>query len=173
MKTTVTIPFGVGGSMLKAVQVALFHEQYPTSYRHMAQDDDYFRLIKELWAKGVLDETPFILNEHDIIPWPGAIREIDDCDHPWCTFWYRSPAGWLGNGLGLVKFNPAQLPNIFNEPFEKMHWGTLDMQIAKRLQAHGLEAHTHSTPVTNLNPNMFLVSAKIAPPVADMKGKAA
>ncbi len=165
MKTTVTIPFGVGGSMLKAVQVALFHEQYPTDYKHMSQDDDYYELIKSLWSK----VEPFIINEHDIIPWPGAIREIEDCDHPWCTFWYRSPAGWLRNGLGLVKFNPQQLPNIFAEKFEETHWGRLDMQIAKRLQAHGLEAHTHSPSVTNLNPNMFLVSAKVSPPIPDMR----
>jgi len=165
MKPTVTIPFGVGGMMLKAVQVALFHEQYPTSYKHMAEDDDYYELVKSLWAKG----EPFILNEHDIIPWPGAIKQLDDCDHPWCTFWYRSPAGWLSNGLGLVKFNPAQLPNIFKEPFEDTHWSGLDMRIAKRLQAHGLEAHTHNPPITNLNTHMFLVSAKIHPPVPNMR----
>ncbi len=165
MKPTITVPFGVGGWMLKPVQVALFHEQYPTSYKLMSKDDDYYLLVKDLWAKG----EPFIICEHDIIPWPGAIREIEDCDHPWCTFWYRSPAGWLRNGLGLVKFNPQQLPNIFAEEFAKKHWGGLDMQIANRLQAHGLEAHTHSPAITNLNPGMFLVSARIAPPIPDMR----
>ncbi len=165
MKTTVTIPFSVGGYMLKAVQVALFHEQYPTSYKLMDEKDGYYQLIKELWEKG----EQFIICEHDIIPWPGAIKQADDCDHPWCTFWYRSPGGWLGNGLGLVKFNPSQLPNIFGEPFEKTHWGGLDMQIAKRLQSHGLEAHTHSPSITNLNPNMFLVSARVSPPIPNAK----
>ena len=164
MKTTVTIPFHVSGTMLKAVQVALFHECYPTNYKMMDRGDDYFNLVKELWEKG----EQFIINEHDVIPWPGAIAQIDDCEHPWCTFWYRSPAGWLNNGLGLVKFDPARLPNIFDEPFEKTNWSNLDRQIYHKLQVHGVDVHTHSPSVTNLNPNMFLVSSKMQPPVEEV-----
>ena len=145
--------------MLKAVQVALFHERYPTDYRYMSENGDYYKLIKGLWGKG----EQFIINEHDIIPWPGAIAQLEECEHPWCTFWYRSQAGWIKNGLGLVKFDPKRLPNIFTETFQDTHWRNLDMQIARRLEAHGLEAHGHLPSVSNLNPHMFLVSAKPAP----------
>ncbi len=159
MTTTVTVPFDVGGQMLRAVQIALFHERYPVDYVMMKDSDDYYSLLKSLWAKG----KQFVINEHDIIPWPGAIRTLEDCSHPWCTFTYRSAAGWIKNGLGLVKFDPGRLPNIFAETFEITHWRNLDMQIARRLEAHGLEAHCHSPSVTNLNPTMFFVSDKMQP----------
>ncbi len=159
MTTTVTVPFDVGGSMLKAVQIALFHERCAASYVMMQNSDDYYKLLKERWAKG----EQFVINEHDIIPWPGAIAQLEECSQPWCTFPYRSAAGWLKNGLGLVKFDPARLPNIFVEPFEITHWRNLDMQVARRLEKHGLAAHTHSPPVTNLNPELFLVTTKRQP----------
>lgn len=158
MKTTVTVPFDVGGSMLKAVQVALFHERFPADYRLMKGPNDYYELVKELWAKG----QPFIINEHDIIAWPGAIKQLDDCAHPWCTCSYRSAQGWLKNGLGLVKFDPSQLPNIFHEPFKVTHWRNLDMEVAHRLEVHGLAPHDHPPSVTNLNPNLFFTSAEQA-----------
>ncbi len=159
MTTTVTVPFDVGGSMLKAVQVALFHERHPTDYVMMKDSDDYYSLLKSLWAKG----EQFVINEHDIIPWPGAIHELEECSEPWCTFPYRSAAGWLRNGLGLVKFDPARLPNIFVEPFKITHWRNLDMQVARRIEKHVISAHVHSPAVTNLNPELFFVTTKRQP----------
>lgn len=144
--------------MIKAVQVALNHERCPTSFKLMEQDDDYYKLVKSLWERG----EQFIICEHDVIPWPGSIAQIDECEHPWCTFWYRSPVGWLERGLGLVKFDPSKLPNIFEKPFTQTHWRNLDIQIGSRLKIHGLEPHTHSPAVTNLNP-LMTVSPKMQP----------
>src|SRR5437773_6547054 len=44
--------------------------------------------------------TTLFRSEHDVIAWPGAIEQIERCEHPWCTFLYRAPSGWLRNGLG-------------------------------------------------------------------------
>lgn len=144
--------------MLEAVRVALFHERVKPDCRLMSGETDYYNLVKELWTAG----EPFIINEHDIIPWPGAIEKIVDCPSPWCTFTYRSPAGWITDGLGLVKFEPLRLPNIFKIDFEMKHWSNLDVQIARRLQFNGSHACVHEPAVSNLNPQMWHTSAKRA-----------
>ena len=139
--------------------MALNHERCPTDYVPMVKDDDYYNVVRSLWADGV----KFIICEHDIIPWPGAIAEIDECEHPWCTFWYRAGVGWLNRGLGLVKFDPSKLPNIFGAPFTETHWRNLDIQIGSRLHLYDCKPHTHSPPVTNLNP-LMTVSLNMYPP---------
>src|SRR5215468_3522033 len=143
--------------MLEAVRVALFHERVKPICKLMTEDTDYYTLIKNLWENW----EPFIINEHDIVAWPGAIASLEGCTAPWCTFTYRSSAGWITDGLGLVKFNPQQLPNIFAQGFEQKHWSNLDVQIARRLQANNCQACVHDPPVTNLNPLMWHTSAKM------------
>jgi len=154
----VVIPFSIDARMLEAVRVALFHERIKPECVLMREETDYYHLVKDLWAKG----APFIINEHDIVPWPGALAKIANCENPWCTFEYRSSAGWITDGLGLVKFSPNKLPNIFKEDFEQRHWSNLDVQIARRLQANGVEQCVHKPAVTNLNPLMWHTSAKAA-----------
>jgi hypothetical protein len=154
----VIIPFSIDARMLEAVRIALFHERVKPECKLMQETDDYYNLVKGLWAQG----EPFIINEHDIVPWPGALKRIEDCSAPWCTFTYRSSAGWINDGLGIVKFDPSRLPNIFKEDFTQKHWSNLDVQIARRLQANGIQPCAHSPAVTNLNPLMWHVSTKAA-----------
>jgi len=154
----IVVPFSIDARMLEAVRVALFHERVKPDCRLMQGEHDYYELVKSLWAQG----EPFIINEHDIVPWPGALKQLEDCDSPWCTFTYRSSAGWINDGLGLVKFEPMRLPNIFAQEFEQKHWSNLDVQIARRLQANLVHPCAHTPAVTNLNPLMFHVSAQAA-----------
>jgi len=151
----VIVPFSIDARMLEAVRIGLFHERIKPDCVLLKGDSDYYELIKRLWQQG----EEFVINEHDIVAWPGAIAKLEVCDSPWCTYSYRSSAGWINDGLGLVKFNPAQLPNIFAQDFEQKHWSNLDVQIARRLQANGVEACTHSPSVTNLNPLMWHTSS--------------
>ena len=154
----VVVPFSVDARMLEAVRVALFHERVKPICKLMDGVTDYYELIKSLWAQG----EPFIINEHDIVPWPGAIDKLDRCESPWCTYHYRSSAGWITDGLGLVKFEPLRLPNIFAVEFDQKHWSNLDVQIARRLQANSCVQCAHTPAVTNLNPMMWHTSAKAA-----------
>jgi len=154
----VVVPFSLDARMLEAVRVALFHERVKPDCRLMSGETDYYDLVKSLWQSG----EPFIINEHDIIPWPGAIKKLEDDESPWSTFRYRSPAGWIEDGLGLVKFEPLRLPNIFAKEFDQKHWSNLDVQIARRLQANGIHPCVHSPAVSNLNPQMWHTSAKAA-----------
>src|SRR5678816_4496251 len=96
-------------AMLGAVQVCLMHERCKPRYELMKGDNDYYELVKSLWAEG----KPFIINEHDVIAWPGAIAQLQECPEPWCTFAYRAGCGWVNNALGLVKFDPLRLLNVF------------------------------------------------------------
>src|SRR5437773_683378 len=114
--------------MLDAVKINLFQELYVPVLRHTPEHNDgYYLLMKELWEA----KEPFIINEHDVIAWPGAIGQLVMCSNPWCTFPYRARAGWLSNGLGLVKFDPTRLPDIFQEEFRQRSWRHLDMQMAR------------------------------------------
>jgi len=154
----VFVPFSIDARMLEAVRIALFHERCDVVCKLMEGDHDYYELVKSLWVKG----EPFIINEHDILAWPGALKRLEDCSGAWCTFTYRSSAGWINDGLGLAKFDPKRLPNIFKENFSQKHWSNLDVQIARRLQANGHQPCVHKPAVTNLNPLMWHVSAKAA-----------
>ena len=144
----IIVPFALGSQHLTPVRIALQHENRHPKCAFMEGDTSYHDLLWKLWDAG----EPFILNEHDIISWPGAISKLEECDNPWCTFLYRCEAGWLKRGLGLVKFDPSRLPNIFEEPFGDTHWRCLDTQIAQRLERHGIEVCNHKPAVTNLNP---------------------
>jgi len=144
----IIVPFALGSQHLTPVRIALQHENRHPDCVYLDGDKAYHNLIRTLWH----NNKPFILNEHDIIPWPGAISKLEECENPWCTFLYRCEAGWLKRGLGLVKFDPSRLPNIFDEPFGDTHWRCLDTQIAQRLERAGYEVCNHKPAVTNLNP---------------------
>jgi len=150
----VFIPYTAKRSpMIDAVRICLMHERCKPHYRLMENDDSYYELVKSLWEKG----EPFIVNEHDIVSWPGAIQQLKDCPEPWCTFPYRAGCGMVKQSLGLAKFIPQLLINVFADITYK-HWGGLDMEIAKRLRTM-FSPHVHEPPVTNLNPHIWLTSA--------------
>lgn len=60
----------------------------------------YSRLMTEVWARG----EGFIVVEHDVAPWPGAIAELAACQGDWCYFQYPD-GGSLSRGLGCTKFS--------------------------------------------------------------------
>src|SRR6184192_307902 len=69
-------------------------------------DESYFDLVYQLWK----EVETFVLVEHDIVPWPGAIRVIHDCEMPLCAC--PTPIGmfngeYSGMGVGIVKLGKA------------------------------------------------------------------
>ncbi len=146
----IVVPYSANCKALESVRVCLAQDGYNPDYVLMDREESYYDLVESLWKKG----EPFIINEHDIIAWPGAIKHIQECRMPWCTYLYRCPAGWIRNGLGLVKFEPDKLPNPF--PLESKEWPRLDSQIAGAIEAHGRFPHCHEPAVTNLNPVVYL-----------------
>src|SRR5215831_17320456 len=75
-------------------------------------ENDYTdgQTLHEYWAKG----DSFINVEHDMCPWPGAMKEIWECDADWCVFGY--PAIDRG-ALGVVRFSKKLI-----ERFPNANW---------------------------------------------------
>lgn len=113
--------------------------------------EDYTNLVRDLYEEG----EPFILVEQDILPWPGALFELWDCDCAWGGFSYLWN-GVLAHWLGCTKFVPNELPSLEGpwmgaQPDRLDFDGGPDAFILHALRAEGLEYHLHGPPVVNLH----------------------
>lgn len=104
----------------------------------------YGKWLGWLWSQG----RGFVLVEHDIAPWPGAVRQLIGCGRPWCAF----PYPWC-IGLGLVKFSTElilQQPYIAGN-WSLTNWQSLDMQVIEEIQAvTGFDVHVHEPAVAHV-----------------------
>jgi hypothetical protein len=124
-------------------------------YTPMIQEYDYFNLLSRLWW----EREPFVLLEHDILPWPGAIEELEACPRPWCSFSYHTKSTqWKSEGYGVFqtfgccKFAPAimdKVPDIFSK-FASTSWNHLDAQFGHFMQEAGYLPHPHRPWVIHL-----------------------
>ena len=138
-----------------ANRLALQQDGIDARFEFMAGDDSYYGLMADLWAR----RETFVIVEHDIVVWPGAIQALENCPEPWCTYPYYSSVGWILDGLGCTKFGAELLkrfPDYLLEPFPdccrhtRFYCG-LDRLIAHRAEQLGLKPHVHSPGVVNLN----------------------
>jgi hypothetical protein len=151
----VVVPFATSAAMLPAVELALRQDGVEADFRHMTADDSYYQLLVELWR----GRETFALVEHDIIPWPGALQQLENCPEAWCTFPYYCSVGWIEDGLGCVKFGKELLvshPSFLDEPFppccnHTKYYCGLDRLIAHRCEQLGIAPHVHAPGVVNLN----------------------
>lgn len=141
--------------MLPAVRLALIQDGWQADYRHMASDESYYELMCEMWKR----RETFVVVEHDIIVWPGALTELENCSEPWCTLPYYCSVGWIIDGLGCTKFGSDLLgrhSEFLQEPFPRCcqhtkYYCGLDRLIAHRFEELGMRPHVHSPGVSNLN----------------------
>jgi len=115
----------------------------------------YDILFRELWTIG----APFILVEHDIIPWPGALAQLWTCPEAWCGFTY-SIYGEFRSYLGCTKFEPARLGDCPLPEGTLIAFEGMDRIIEKTLLLRAREDwkspakykhHLHTPPVAHLN----------------------
>ena len=144
VRPNIVLPYAeVNGTsaVLDAVKLNL-----PTMVK-MERSFSYDLLFRKLWADG----KPFIIVEHDIIPWPGALVEMWKCPEPWCGFPYFV-FGMLRSYLGCTKFDPARLGEC---PLsgELLEWQRIDKKIEAQFLMRGHKGHLHSPAVTHLNIN--------------------
>jgi len=132
-------------SVLDAVKLNLATQGLKPKLVKLERTFSYDQLFRSLWK----DNKPFILVEHDIVPWPGALRELWKCQEPWCGFPYYI-YGELRSYLGCTKFSPAVLGEC-PLPDDLEDWHTMDKTIEKRLMTRGQPGHLHSPAVTHLN----------------------
>ena len=105
----------------------------------------YDSLFRELWSEG----KPFIIVEHDIFPWPGALEQLWKCECIWGAFSYYV-FGQLRVQLGCTKFNPAALGRL-PLPDQPTHWSRLDWVVITNLSKRWESGHLHNPPVAHLN----------------------
>jgi len=144
----VVVPYAdVNGTtaILDAVKLNLANQGLKPRLIRMERDFSYDQLFRRLWDA----RQPFILVEHDIIPFPGALRELWMCPEPWCGFPYYV-FGELRSYLGCTKFDPSRLGEC-PLPDDLMPWQTIDKLIEKSLMKRTFGGHLHSPPVTHLN----------------------
>lgn len=135
-------------------------------YVRMEDDLHYWRLLRELWWEG----QSFIVVEHDILPWPGALQGLWECPEPWCAYpYYLSHDPRPTPALGCAKFGAALMadaPGMWDRLAEgrdfrcqgdPRHWWGLDGRIGLVLGEMGARSwiHRHEPPVLHLNRKRF------------------
>jgi len=125
----------------------------------------YGKLVADLWRQG----RGFILVEHDIVPWPGALKAMWECSRDWCGYPYlydyhtyeaKSRRRYLrSHAIGCVKFSDVLVKGFPELPTERQwenhHWQELDGVIGRAI-VHALRNsniagwHEHSPPVAHI-----------------------
>lgn len=124
-------------------------DQYQPYYVKMEDDNSYWRLMVDIWERG----EPVTIIEHDIMPWPNAIAELESCPYPWCSNSYKMRGGYgIHHAFGCTKFTTdfmRSLPNIWSAVDTTM-WNTLDAQLCEIAKTQGITPHPHRPPVIHL-----------------------
>lgn len=140
-----------------ATRIAL--APYSPTYVKVRGDTGYPEMLAALWKRG----TAFIIVEQDVVPWPGAIEELQSCPKPWCAFaydkHYRMERGAPGDAvyLGCAKFSDeliAATPYVWSD-WMTAHWASVDTRISAIARSSGFDVHQHQPGVVNANPNLL------------------
>lgn len=120
----------------------------------MTDRHHYGRLFTELWQEG----EGFTLVEHDVVPWPGAIAELEACEQECCAFRYPSGGSWVMS-LGCIKFSAALVQRIPYDPaWQNRAWDELDGAVFATLQGE-VEVHIHQPPVAHVKARTLVLRA--------------
>jgi len=125
----------------------------------------YGKLIADLWQEG----KGFILVEHDIVPWPGALQAMWECSEYWCGYPYIYPYHTYApdskrmllhsHAFGCVKFSDVLVKGWPDLPAEhkwdEHRWDDLDGYIGRSI-VFALKNecvsgwHEHNPPVAHI-----------------------
>lgn len=138
----------------RATEFSLRIEEPNTRFFYTGDSDlAYYYFVRELW----MEQETFILVEHDIVPWPGALKEMWDCPFSLCAF--HAPSGPSSIGLGCLKYGqqllkdfPDHIRNI--EP-DRRNWNILDGGLTWALLNYGVAPHYHRPMVGHHSPDRF------------------
>lgn len=142
-----------------AAALALTMEGLEVTEVAMSDRLHYARTFTEQWQSG----RGFILVEHDVVPWPGALRQLDACAEELCAFEYPSSAivdeprsGWTVS-LGCTKFSSALLERVpYDVGWQNRGWDELDGAVFATLQGKAT-MHLHSPPVAHAKARTLVI----------------
>lgn len=118
----------------------------------MTDDEHYWRLLSELWHVG----EDVIIVEHDCLPWPGALEELEACPAHWCSYTYAINGGYgIHHAFGTTKLSGAlmrKVPDVWRAADDR-RWHTLDAQLCRAALLAGETPHPHRPPIIHLKEN--------------------
>lgn len=114
----------------------------------MEHEYSYSDMFTRLWK----DNAGFVSIEHDIVPWPGAIDQIQECLNPWCSYEYPLAPGTLRPALGCIKVSDWL---VFHYPllykvWDNKEWNYLDGSVCSTLEGVAGQTHIHTPPVAHV-----------------------
>lgn len=118
-----------------------------------ASHNAYFDFLQGVWRR----EETFCIVEQDVLPTLDDLKEIEDCQHPWCVCPYPGPGVIFYESLGCTKFDTElmiRIPDLFDRVIRRLgtrHWYSgIDQGIAYVLKQSGIHPHHHGL-VTHLH----------------------
>lgn len=124
---------------------------------HPDHDGAYAALIERLWAAG----EAFCVVEHDVVPVPAMLDELEACSEDWCSHCYDDGDYPRLPMLGLARFSAALLarrPEVGvsvlrtgGHRTRHVGWRSLNETICHHLGAHGEPWHRHLPDVDHLH----------------------
>jgi hypothetical protein len=113
----------------------------------------YGRLFRQLWRS----RTTVVICEHDVIPTPAQMAEVQFCGHDWCSYDYDDGLYPGGPMFGLVRFSgrlmarhpeAAEVALVIGKRRDtEAEWWRVDSLVARDLMIRGVPWTHHDTPV--------------------------
>lgn len=142
------------------MRAALDADDVDVTYVEMREDTSLYDFMVERWRA----RETFVMVEHDIVPWPGAIQGIWDCPEPYCARPYRI-LDYVMGCWGCTKFDASMMERWADliecagrREWPKLphgrHWNSLDSRVGYELRARGypeLFGHQHFPAVMHLH----------------------
>ena len=164
MNETLYVPYTRLGEATRVFLASPLYTPCPVTLVDVSGNEGaYLAYLKAVWGRG----ESFINMEHDIVPWPGAVKELLGCGHPWCFYGYDQGLDCAANGcaqFGLVRFKSAiigALPRVW-EVYIDHHrychehpWRGMDVHFFRYARERGHYPHQHHPAVFNANPGIL------------------
>lgn len=111
----------------------------------------YGEHLTRLWKEG----EGFVVVEHDVCPWMGAVWQLKECENDWCMYRYPKYGGALTRGLGCTKFSDRLVSTypqlgVWSETSWRVLDGAVGGSIAKTLRGEDPDRHPLCTHVPSL-----------------------
>jgi len=138
---------------------ALMIEGFEVTEVLMDDPQHYGRLIAGQWKIG----NGFVLIEDDVVPWPGAVKAMLECDHDWCAYEHpRTEAVYepvrtgFCLGFGCVRFSHALVRRYELALDGSQRWDEVDGNVMGVFHTAGEECHAHYPPVAHIKASVML-----------------
>jgi hypothetical protein len=124
----------------------------------------YGRVFMQQWQSG----NGFIVVEEDIVPWPGAIKELQVCPEDWCAFEFPNgiildnPRQGFCWSLGCMKFSTDLVKRYeASQEWQFRGWDELDGSVIGMLPAE--TCHLHLPPVAHAKAQVLVSRRGVLP----------